>query len=278
MSSEFDGDRWIAVPVTQEDPYVTETQIANLGFFRIHRREEWTSVCYDISWGLSFKKNAHHLPTHETDENEAKKKRVVLFKQTLGLELGWRLMKGDISGESGRADLNDLKVWLSENYPGVEIPLDDLPKRFQYWSLVSGVFLQMLVTVTVGAITRFHLHNRVYAAWILLWIYGSAALRWTSIITNSLNQSPCLLLKMWLLFAMGIVLEFFLAIAVLGGITVIVVELFGAMCGLESLSLSAGYWILVGFSITFVSAIAVLVVFYSSTILGNIPSISPLTD
>lgn len=177
-------------------------------------------------------------------------------------------MKRDISGVTGRADLNELKAWLTENYPGVEIPLDDLPQTFSYWSLVSGVFLQMLVTVTVGAITRFHLGDRIHAAWILFWIYGSASLRWTSLITTSLNQYPCLLLKTWMLFAVGIILEFFLAIGVLGGITVIVVELFEAMCG-TVFSLPAGYWFLIGFFITFVTAIVVLVVFYSSSILGT---------
>jgi len=238
--------------------------------FRIYRREEWTSVCYDISWGISFKRDAIPRPVHETEENEAKKKRVVFFKQKLLMQLGWRLMKRDISGESGQADINELKLWLTDNYPGVEIPVDNLPKKFAYWSLVSGVFLQMLVTVTVGAITRFHLGDRRHAMWILLWIYGSASLRWTSLITNSLNQSPILLLKTWMLFALGIVLEFLLAIGVLGGITVIVVELFAVMCtGTVTSSLSAGWWILIGFAIAFAFGIVAVVVYYSSYILGT---------
>ena len=186
------------------------------------------------------------------------------------MQLGWRLMKRDISGESGQTDINELKLWLTNNYPGVEIPVDNLPKKFAYWSLVSGVFLQLLVTVTVGAITRFHLGDRRHAAWILLWIYGSASLRWTSLITNSLNQSPILLLKTWMLFALGIVLEFLLAIGVLGGITVIVVELFAVMCGVTP-SLSAGWWILIGFLIAFAFGIVAVVVFYSSSILGTPP-------
>ena len=247
---------------------MTETQIANFGLFRIARREEWTSVCYDINWTLSFKKEAIHPPVHETTENEAKKKRVVLFRQKLLFQLGWKLMKRNISGETGKADINELKAWLTENYPGVEIPVDDLPKKFAYWPLVSGVFLQILVTITVGAITRFHLGNRVHASWILLWIYGSASLRWTSIITRSLNQSPCLFLKKWILFAFGMVLEFFLAIGVLGGITVILVELLGTLCNTIFFP-PAGIWILIGFLIAFAFGGAACVVSYSGTILGR---------
>jgi len=67
-----------------------------------------------------------------------------------------------------------------------------------------------------------------------------------------------------MLSVVGIVLEFFLAIAVLSGITVIVVE-FKAIC--ETIfSLSAGYWFLIGFLITFTHMVAVLVIFYSSII------------
>ena len=177
-------------------------------------------------------------------------------------------MKHDISGESGKTDINELKSWLNENYPGVEIPVDDLPKKFAYWPLVSGVFLQVLVTITVGAITRFHLGDRSHAAWILIWIYGSASLRWISLITNSLDQTPCLLLKKWILFGFGIILEFLLAIGVYGGITVIAVELLGEMCG-KPFSLPPGVWILIGLLIAFVFAIVACVVFYSSTILGT---------
>ena len=177
-------------------------------------------------------------------------------------------MKRDISGESGEADINELKAWLNENYPGVEIPLDDLAKGFAYWPLVSGIFLQVLVTITVGAITRFHLNSRNHAAWILIWMYGSASLRWTSLITNSLNQTPCLLLKKWILFGFGMILEFLLAIGVYGGITVIAVELFAAMC-VTPFSLPPGIWILIGLLIAFAFGIVVCVISYSSAILGT---------
>src|SRR5215471_7570108 len=85
-ATEFDGHNWIASGYTgiHEEPYVTETQVANLGLFRIQRREEWTSVCYDISWGITFKKDATlHRPVNETDENEEKKKRILFFRQKI---------------------------------------------------------------------------------------------------------------------------------------------------------------------------------------------------
>ena len=167
-------------------------------------------MCYDISWGVSFSRRVPVIYRHarQTKTKQERNERYFSSK-SWGFNWGGSLMKRDISGVTGRADLNELKAWLTENYPGVEIPLGDLPQKFSYWSLVSGLFLQMLVTVTVGAITRFHLGDRIHATWILFWLYGSASLRWTSLITNHLDQYPCLLLKTWMLFAIGIILESF---------------------------------------------------------------------
>jgi hypothetical protein len=266
---EFDGTRWLdSSTALHEEPFITDTQVANLGLCRIHRKEKWTSVCYEVSWDMSFR-NTVRQPIQESAENEAKKKRVVFFKQKLIFQLGWRLMKRDLSGASGTADIHQLKQWLDINYPNVDIPLDDLTKKFPPWSLVSGLFLQLLVTITVGAITRFHVGVPGHAAWILVWLYGSASLRWTTLITNSVTVTPCLLLKKWLLFAAGVLLEIMLAIGVYGGITFILVELLGSMCN-ATFSLAAGFWILIGFVIACVFTIAVCVVFYSSTIIGNI--------
>ena len=60
---------------------MTETQAANLGLFRIQRKEEWTSVCYDVSWGITFKKDATlHRPVHETDRKRGKKETCSVFQ------------------------------------------------------------------------------------------------------------------------------------------------------------------------------------------------------
>jgi hypothetical protein len=275
---EFTGNKWVPLPSTQgsieqgfQKLYVTNTHISNLGFFHIWRTESWTSVCYDVTWKFVFgkaKEPGLTEPVHEvTAAAEEEKKRAVFFRQKFLFQFGWKLMRRDLSGPPGQEDLNQLKIWLEANYPGIDIPLNDMNEWIVYWRLISGIVLQILVTVLLGGLTRFHVGNPNHAAWILVWMYCGASLRWVSLIIEALNKVPSLLRVTWFFFGLGIIYDGLVVIGICGGITVIVVELFQAMCG-TPFSISPGVWILIGVVISVTFGLAFLVVFYSSRILG----------
>ena len=269
---EFTGKNWIPFPSSEsraEGPFVRDIQVSNLGLFHIWRTETWTSVCYDLQWRFVWgrTKAGGQPPAHDSGTNEAHKGRVVFLREKFIWQFGWRLLSGDIVGDYGHEQIDHFKSWLEVNYPGVEIPLDHMPRQFEWSELVGGLVLQVLVTVILGALTRFHVGNPSHAVWLLIWLYGSASLRWMWLVTKSIYEHPSLALLKWVSFWFSIILEIFVAVGICCGITVALVELFEALCG-TNFTLSTGWWILIGTLITAAFTIAAFFVIYLSQIIG----------
>lgn len=254
--------------------------MSNLGLLHIWRTESWTSVCYDVTWKFIFgkpKSQDLNQPVREVPPvTEDLKKRAIFFRQKFLFQFHWNLMKRDLSGPSGKEDINQLKTWLEANYPGITIPLDNMNEWVGYRRLISGIVLQVLVTVLLGALTRFRIGNPNHAAWILVWMYCGASLRWVSLIIESFNKVPCMSRLMWFFFGLGMAYDGLVVVGICGGITVIIVELFQAMCG-TPFSISAGVWILIGVLISVTFGLAFFVVLYSSRIVGMVPLVLQLS-
>jgi hypothetical protein len=177
-------------------------------------------------------------------------------------------MKHETSkGDTRRGNL--FKEWLLDNYEGVKVDFDKVPRTLVWPRFASGVFLQSLITIMLGTLARFHVGVPSQGAWLLIWMYGAPTLRWTRLLYNSMERKACL--SLW---KVGLSSGFYLlalgvGIGVYGGITVISVELFGAMC-YSQISLSPGIWVLIGFAIAFAFGSAILIVFLTG-VLGTRP-------
>ena len=126
--------------------------------------------------------------------------------------------------------MTDLETWLEDQYPGLYINLNHMPKKLGYSYLISGIFLQLVVTALLAALTRFNLCTPSHACWLLVWIYGGPMLRWKWLNDESIDKEPCLSAFKWVLFGIGGILSLALAVGVYGGIATICVELLGAIC------------------------------------------------
>jgi hypothetical protein len=173
-------------------------------------------------------------------------------------------MKRGISGESGRNDLNEFRMWVEANYPGIKLP-KTMPNRIGMSRSVNGMFMQVLVTIIIGALTRFRIGTPSHAAWLLVWMYGGPVLRLVSLIDDDVPLSA---MKQCFLVVVEI-LSILVAIGLYGGITVILVELFGAMCNNTTISLSPGFWILIGLLIFLAFIVVGIALSNLSRILGN---------
>lgn len=234
-------------------------------------------MCYDLNWrlvwGLKQTPPPTKAPTNQTPE--AQKERTAFLRQRFIWQFSWRLMKHNATGEYGQNQLNEFNLWLKDNYPGIEVPLDNLPRRFSWSSLFGGLFLQALVTAIVGGLTRFKVGNASHAAWLLFWLYGSAALRWMWLISEMIYKYPSLSVWKWMLFWFTVFMEFLVAVGICCSITVLLVELFEALCGMNFV-ISPGVWILVMVLITTAFAIATCIVIFLGQILGMNRSVMPL--
>jgi len=154
-------------------------------------------------------------------------------------------MKRNIVGPDGRQDVKDFKKWLRENYPGVKIPLEDTSAKVGTLKLWNAAVLVAVVSAVLVGLTRFKIGIPSHACWLLLWMYGGPLFRWKWLIVESMEHEPCLSFGKWCAFELCRVLAWPILVGVYGGITVISVELLGEFCK-ESISLSAGIWILIG--------------------------------
>ena len=142
-------------------------------------------------------------------------------------------MRHDISEtkvNDQRDEADDFLDWLKDKYPGVQVERSALCNRLGWSRIVNGVFLKILITITLGTLTRFHVGTRSHAVWLLVWMYGTPALRWTRLMYITMENEPCLSLLKWSLSAVFFFVNIGVAFGVYGGITVISVELLGAMC------------------------------------------------
>jgi hypothetical protein len=166
---------------------------------------------------------------------------------------------------SVRQEKEELETWLKDNYPGMNIKIK-FESKLGYSYLISGIFLQLLITAVLGALTKFQLGNPRHSAWILVWIYGGPLLRWKWLINESLDKEPCLSARKWFFYGFTAILSISLRIAVCGGIASICVELLASICN-TTFALSIGDWIalaaaiaatfiIIGFGITYFTSFA----------------------
>jgi hypothetical protein len=249
-----------------EQTHVTYKRSFSLGFIHFGRKEIWTSLCYQVYWGFGFGIGKNQRLERDIVD---KKWRAIFLKQNFiinqDLWLRWGIMMRNVPGppEStkrkcgafferkkrgnqalAKDDMKDLHTWLEQNYPGIQIDLENMPRSFGVSQLVSGIFLQLLVTVLLGSLTRFRLGTSGHAVWLLIWIYGGPLFRWKWLNDNSMDKVPCLNAGKWVLFGIGRVLSIALAVGVYGGIAVICVELLADICN-TVFSLSPQIWILI---------------------------------
>jgi len=249
-----------------EVPNICDKPILNLGMLHIRRREVWTSIYYNISWTfhIGSPDQEKNIPGPTPGSNAEGLKKTSLFVRQNFLSLSpWAIMQHSLSGQQ---ELDAFAQWLRVNYPGVEVDLTKLPTRLGWSYLVSGIFLQTLVTVMLGALTHFRVGITSHAAWLLLWMYGGPSLRWTWLMT--MDRDPCPSLLKWCMSLFFFFLSLLVAVGVYGGITVICVELFGAMCLIKDLSLAPKVWVLIGWLIAMTIGLAITIVAVSPQILG----------
>jgi len=162
----------------------------------------------------------------------------------------------------------NLDRWLKENYSGIQIDLKNMPRKLGYSYLVSGIFLQFLVTVLLGALTHFRVDITSHAIWLLVWMYGGPLLRWKWLNDYSMHKEPCLSPAKWVLYGVGRILSLALTVAVYGGIAVICVELLAAICD-TTLVLEPQIWFLIALSIAAVFGLVWMVLRFSVKFAGE---------
>src|SRR5262249_37838755 len=154
----------------------------------------------------------------ETARN-SHKLRAIFLRQSSVIGKHWNVMKYK-SLEDCQELVDEFKSWLTENYPGVEIPLDQKSSHLGFARFISGPILQLLVTAILGGLTRFKVGTPSPACWLLIWMYGGATLRWLEFINFSMDKEPCLSFIKRLVFGVGRVFALIVAIGLYGGITV----------------------------------------------------------
>ena len=296
LISEFNGQRWVkaslsadqdTTPAVRQEAYnkseePTSEEIVNLqgqahklfiDLFFVHlcRRESWTSICLEVRWKFGFGKHSlqrcmPRFPVHGPEKAPNDISFLFLRQTFLVTRLGWGLTKRNILKGGDGEELVDFKAWLERNYPHLEIKFNK-HKRLGYSYLVSGIFLQLLVTGILGGLTRFKLGTPSHAAWLLIWMYGGPLLRWKWLNDDTMDKGPCRSTLKWIVFGVGPVLLVVVAIGVYGGIAVIIVELLGEICS-ERFSLSPGIWILIGISIALAFAVVSAPIMYSRNLIG----------
>lgn len=193
------------------------------------------------------------------------------LRQRFLYQFNWRLINGpDFSKYPSQSQISEFRTWLNANYPGVEIPLDDLNPQLWQSALVGGIILQILVTVIVAALTRFQVDNPSHAAWFLIWLYGSSALRWMWLISTYIYSNPCESLWKWLCFWSIVVFEICLAGAMCCAITVLLVDLFETFC-IPAIPIEAGVWVLIGVLVIVAFAVATAVIVNLESIVSESP-------
>ena len=131
--------------------------------------------------------------------------------------------------------------------------------------------LVIIITGIIGGLTKFQVGKPSHACWLLVWLYGGPAFRWKWLVMHSFDGEPCTSFTRWCVTEVCHALSYLIAAGVYIGMTVILVELFGACCGGPSMtiSLSVPWWIVVGGSIFALSAIIGLGISFQQEILGK---------
>ena len=253
----------------EQHHYSTEIPLVNFHWFRVVRRERWSSVCYQVHWRLRFGKlstSRRVINDSELGANEGKKQSAIFLRQRFITKVTWNPIRRDISVIKEAGDLEEFKRWLTRHYPGIEIPLD-MPARAGASKIVNGMMLVAVVTAVLGGLTRFQVGIPSHACWLLLWMYGGPVFRWKWLIADSMDKEACLSFLKWSIFECCRVLAVVIAIGVYGGITVISVELLGAFCE-TTISMPAWKWIVVGLLILFGLSLIGLIISFSGDVFG----------
>lgn len=239
----------------------------------VWRRQTWTETCTEVGWKMAFGRN----PSPQFCLDNRDRTRAVFLKQHFAWSRHffcfntWRIMR---RSRPNQVQSDALKTWLSENYPGIDIDLDYKRKMrlMRGWSiLLSGVFLQVLVAVCLGALTRFKVGKASHAVWTLIWLYGHPALRWTALFERSVFAAICRSRRVWFFFMFTNLFAWAITFGVYGGITVIGVELLESVCS-QVISLSPGVWVLTATLIFLSYTFALALTYFLPGILGEILS------
>jgi hypothetical protein len=239
----------------------------------VWRRQTWTETCTEVGWKITFGRN----PAPQLCLDPRYHTRAVFLKQHIAWSKNfawfntWRIMR---RSKPNQAQFDALKMWLSENYPGIDVDLDYKRKMrlMRGWSiLASGIFLQVLVTVCLGALTHFKVGMASHAVWTLIWLYGHPALRWTALLERSVFAAICRSRRVWFLFMFTNLFAWVITFGVYGGIAVIGVELLESFCS-QMISLSPGVWVLTATLIFLSYTLALGFTYFLPGIIGEISS------
>jgi hypothetical protein len=304
--SEFVGeDKWNEItldnkgtlhgPLALEHSYRSTKRIFTLGVFHFRRKSILTSrCCYQLRWGFGSGKGTQRL--NENIRNQ--RRRAIFLRQnfltTMDWRLKWNYMKRKIPKdllekpnllirffryfENSKMtpnehahvtkEFHELDKWLKDQYPEITVDLHRIPQKTGYSYLISGIFLQLVVTAILGALTKFSLGSRKHAPWFLVWIYGGPMLRWTWLNDESLDKELCLSARKWIFFGFTAILSLALLVAVYGGISSICVELLASICNTTFL-FPAYIWLLIAVMIALTFATIGLLVTYFSSFAGD---------
>ena len=269
---EFDGENWVPRGTVQQfkKRYPAINQLSS---FPLSRQEVWTSACYKLRWKF---RSVAKPASDSSESDEGKKDWAVFLRQKFLWRIPWRLRRAKIdeADEVYTRKLAELKIWLIEHYPHMEIQLDKLSAtRLGSSVLVSNAFLQVLVTAILAGLThgfKYKPENSDRAAWLLVFMYGGSILRWLWFVNDHMDKHPCTSPVVWFLYGIGRLLQIPLAVGVFGGISVMAVELLEIIC-FTTYSLSPAVWTLTGVCIGLGFGLVSAIVIWTNVAVGITP-------
>jgi hypothetical protein len=246
------------LPEETQSPNVAVTIALELGFLRIWRLEIWNSACHDVAWRFQFGRKSEPLPPHLNQstsmyQEELKSGAVFLrqnpYRSLRIIRQKWHLA---MHQAQSRDDFKEFLTWMEDNYPGLDIEraLKEKPRLAQRADMLWSLGVQLFTTLLLGTLTRFHVGIVSHAVWFLVWMYGGpivstiiniAHLRGWIIHDNMFCPSLFKWLARMVIYCFSLVVGIFS----IGAITVLSVELFGAMCGVFY-SLRVSSWVAIG--------------------------------
>ena len=145
----------------------------------------------------------------------------------------WEVVGSDMMNERKEK----FQMWLLRNYPEVSIPFDRTPIRYVRSQWFTILYVQIAVTIVLGALTRFHSDNVSHAVWQLLWVYGGTIITLMKSEAGEYHSS----IRVGLAGLSAVVLPV-MALGGLGGAAVAFTGIYGSICGT---TLSTSPWIMI---------------------------------
>jgi hypothetical protein len=261
----FGGEGKVPYERVEELVQVNRFRAAEFFLFRLVRNESRSAGCLKIVWEWKFGFRDSNLPWGSLGPKSEPD--VIFLKQDPFVELwpvrrNWVIAIRNSEGEDSEGeetttfsrDYKQFKEWFKINYPGLNFRSKkgrDVPQRWRYSTVLWSSGVQTITTFLLLALTRFKfgIARHAHALWLCIWLYGGPVYVNIGQLSGWKNHDfvPCRSLFKWFVLYIplfGAAVVFFSV----GAITVLCVELFGAMCGVYY-ELPVTSWMVIGVGI-----------------------------